>query len=85
VAQLVADGGWNVPPGVTFIVGENGSGKSTLVEAMAAVHPRQGFENPHSSKTGPSQSGEDSRLRFHLRARTNRGASPAGTSSCGPR
>jgi predicted ATPase len=78
VAQLVADGGWNVPQGVTFIVGENGSGKSTLVEAMAAVYPRRGFESPHSSKLGPSQSNEDSPLRFHLRARTHRDASPAG-------
>jgi len=28
--------GLDVPPGVTFLVGENGSGKSTLVEAVAA-------------------------------------------------
>lgn len=28
-------GGWEFPPGVTFLVGENGSGKSTLVEGIA--------------------------------------------------
>lgn len=27
--------GWELPAGVTFLVGENGSGKSTLVEAVA--------------------------------------------------
>ena len=34
VAQLLRDG-LDLPPGVTFLVGENGSGKSTLVEAVA--------------------------------------------------
>jgi predicted ATPase len=34
VAQLLRDG-WELPAGVTFLVGENGSGKSTLVEAVA--------------------------------------------------
>jgi predicted ATPase len=34
VAQLVKEG-LDLPPGVTFLVGENGSGKSTLVEAVA--------------------------------------------------
>jgi predicted ATPase len=78
VAQLIGDGGMEVPAGVTFIVGENGSGKSTLVEALAAVYPRRGFEHPHLAKTGPVQSAEDSPLRFHLRAVTDRRASPAG-------
>ncbi len=78
VSQLVAAGGLDIPAGITFIVGENGSGKSTLVEALAAVYPRRGFEHQHVSKTGPSGSDEDSPLRYHLRARTNRGASPAG-------
>jgi predicted ATPase len=36
VAQLLRDG-LDLPPGVTFLVGENGSGKSTLVEAVAAA------------------------------------------------
>lgn len=30
--------GLELPPGVTFLVGENGSGKSTLVEAAAAAY-----------------------------------------------
>lgn len=36
VAQVMADG-LDLPPGVTFLVGENGSGKSTLVEAVAVA------------------------------------------------
>nr|WP_255670213.1 AAA family ATPase [Aeromicrobium wangtongii] len=30
--------GLDLPPGVTFLVGENGSGKSTLVEAIAGAY-----------------------------------------------
>jgi len=78
VAQLVAEGGLDVPPGITFLVGENGSGKSTLVEAIAEVYPRVGFESPMVDVTGPRPSEEDSPLRMHLRARTAKGASPAG-------
>ncbi|MCW2800136.1 MAG: family ATPase [Aeromicrobium sp.] len=37
VKQLLADG-VDLPPGVTFLVGENGSGKSTLVEAIAVAY-----------------------------------------------
>lgn len=33
----VLEHGLNIPPGVTFLVGENGSGKSTLVEALAGA------------------------------------------------
>jgi predicted ATPase len=36
--SAILDHGLNIPPGVTFLVGENGSGKSTLVEALAGVH-----------------------------------------------
>lgn len=78
VAQLVAEGGLEIPAGVTFLIGENGSGKSTLVEALAAIYPRHGFVHPFASKTGPGPSDEDSPLRWHLRARTHRQASPAG-------
>jgi predicted ATPase len=78
VAQLVAEGGLEIPSGVTFLVGENGSGKSTLVEALAAVYPRHGFVTKFVHKTGPDPSGEDSPLRWHLKARTHRRASPAG-------
>jgi predicted ATPase len=37
IAAILAQG-LNLPPGVTFLVGENGSGKSTLVEALAGAH-----------------------------------------------
>src|SRR5690348_4365649 len=76
VAQLIEAGGLEIPPGVTFLVGENGSGKSTLVEALAAIYPRRGFETPFADKLGPGESREDSPLRWHLRARLHRRASP---------
>ena len=72
VAQVLAEG-LDVPPGVTFLVGENGSGKSTLLEAVAAVYPRRG-----AFATGPGPSVEDSPLRWHLRAVTAPMASPNG-------
>jgi predicted ATPase len=78
VAQLVEQGGLDIPPGITFLVGENGSGKSTLVEAFAAVYPRRGFASPHLDKLGPGSSREDSPLPMHIRARTHPRASPAG-------
>ncbi len=79
VAQLVADGGFEVPPGVTILVGENGSGKSTLVEAFARVYPRHGAE-PATGRplTNPGWGDEDSPLHRHLRARTHRLAAPGG-------
>lgn len=81
VAQLVADGGWEVPAGVTFLVGENGSGKSTLVEAFAAAYPRRGFEmggGDPAPVSGARPRPEDSPLRWHLHAETHPLASPAG-------
>ena len=36
-AQLLRDG-LELPPGITFLVGENGSGKSTVVEMMAEAY-----------------------------------------------
>ena len=78
VAQLIAEGGLDIDPGVTFVVGENGSGKSTLVEAFAAVYPRAGVATPFADVLGPAPSAEDSPLAYHLKARTNRMASHAG-------
>ncbi|MCL2450194.1 MAG: AAA family ATPase [Polyangiaceae bacterium] len=78
VAQLIAEGGLEIAPGVTFLVGENGSGKSTLVEAFAAIYPRSGHETSFAHVTGPGRSAEDSPLARHLRPRTHRMASPAG-------
>ena len=37
VAQVLRDG-IDLPPGVTFLVGENGSGKSTIVEGVALAY-----------------------------------------------
>jgi predicted ATPase len=78
VAQLVRDGGLEIPPGVTFLVGENGSGKSTIVEALAEVYPRQGALATYGHITGPAATPEDSPLPRHLRARTHPLASPHG-------
>jgi predicted ATPase len=74
VAQLVTQDGLEIPAGVACLIGENGSGKSTLVEAFAAAYPRRGA----STERGPEPSDEDSELRWHLRARRSRHASPAG-------
>ncbi|WNB86774.1 AAA family ATPase [Cellulomonas sp. ATA003] len=35
--RMLLDDGLDLPPGVTFLVGENGAGKSTVVEAVAAA------------------------------------------------
>ncbi len=78
VAQVIADGGLDVPAGVTFLVGENGSGKSTLVEAVARAYPRHGVANPFVNLLGDTGSAEDSPLWRHLRARTHPLASTAG-------
>ena len=79
VAHLIREGGLDVPAGVTILVGENGSGKSTLIEAFAAIYPRSGHRPAKGANvTGPDDQLEDSPLRFHLRARTHRRASPAG-------
>jgi len=37
VRQLLDDG-LNLPPGITFLVGENGSGKSTILEGIALAY-----------------------------------------------
>ncbi len=79
VGQLIDEGGFDVPAGVTILVGENGSGKSTLIEAFAAVYPRRGAESSSPlSVTGPGEMAEDSPLRWHLKARTHRLAAPGG-------
>jgi predicted ATPase len=79
VRQLIDEGGFDVPPGVTVLIGENGSGKSTLVEAFAAIYPRRGAESTSRIPvTGPAPSDEDSPLRWHLRAQTHRLAAPGG-------
>lgn len=81
VAQLAGEGGLDIGPGVTFLVGENGSGKSTLVEALAAVYPRHGHEASFFGVTGAVESDEDSPLRW-LRGRVRRRSSRTAT-RCG--
>jgi predicted ATPase len=78
VAQLIAEGGLDLPPGITFLVGENGSGKSTLMEAIAELYPRGGHKTPFADVTGPTPSDEDSPLFYNLRLCLHRRASPAG-------
>jgi predicted ATPase len=79
VRQIIDEGGFEVPAGVTIFVGENGSGKSTLVEAFAAVYPRRGAESASPvSVLGPGGSAEDSPLHWHLRAQTHPLAAPGG-------
>jgi predicted ATPase len=78
VAQIIAEGGLDIPAGITILVGENGSGKSTIIEALAAIYPRAGFANPFAMVTGVGESEEDSPLRFHIKARLRHMASRAG-------
>src|SRR5881394_1690430 len=78
VAQIIREGGLEIPAGITILVGENGSGKSTIIEALAAIYPRTGFWNPFAMVTGVGESEEDSPLRFHLRAKMAHLGSRAG-------
>jgi len=78
IAQLIAEGGLEIAPGITFLVGENGSGKSTLLEAIAAKYDRSGHATKWASVVGPAGSREDSPLEEHIALETHRQASPAG-------
>jgi predicted ATPase len=85
VAQIVRDG-LDLPPGVTFLVGENGSGKSTLVEGVAMAYGL-GAEggstgSRHATRSSESPLGDRLRIRrglgagrwgFFLRAETMHG------------
>ncbi|MEO7124527.1 MAG: AAA family ATPase [Nakamurella sp.] len=72
VAQLLADG-WEVPAGVTVLIGENGSGKSTVIEALAARYPRL-----VNDQVGLTRLGDESPLSRWLTLRTAPMASNAG-------
>jgi predicted ATPase len=80
VAQVVTHG-WNLAPGVTFLVGENGSGKSTLVEGLAmafglspeggstgAQHRTRATESPLHDWMQLERTAGASRWGFFLRA-----------------
>ncbi|MCC3264904.1 AAA family ATPase [Arthrobacter gengyunqii] len=82
----VLDSGLELPPGVTFLVGENGSGKSTLVEAVAAAyglgpeggsvhsaHSTHGTESPLSSWISLVRQAGAAKWGFFLRAETMHG------------
>lgn len=60
--RQVLDQGWELPAGVTFLVGENGSGKSTLVEAVAGafgLDPEGGTRNTrHATRATHSPLGD---------------------------
>jgi predicted ATPase len=60
VAQLLRDG-LEVPPGVTFLVGENGTGKSTVTEGVAMAYglDPEGGKRPNKRGTQPSGSALD--------------------------
>lgn len=85
VRQLLTEG-LDLPPGVTFLVGENGSGKSTLVEAIAeafGLDPEAGTNNTYSSTADDRsdlsgritllRAAGSSRWGFFLRAETMHG------------
>ena len=82
VARLL-DGGLELSPGVTFLVGENGSGKSTVLEGIALAYgfsPEGGSRHArHSTRASESPLSEwielqrgvgSSRWGFFLRAET---------------
>src|SRR5689334_25193026 len=84
-AQLAREG-LELPPGVTFLVGENGSGKSTVVEAVATAYglsPEGGSTHSrHSTRPTESSLGDALQLvrgagstkwGFFLRAETMHG------------
>jgi predicted ATPase len=85
VEQLLREG-WDLPAGVTLLVGENGSGKSTIVEAVAmafGLSPEGGsVQAQHATRRTESDLSEWIRLErgvgasrwgFFLRAETMHG------------
>ena len=85
VAQVLGDG-LDLPPGVTFLVGENGSGKSTIVEAVATAFgmSSEGGSTHSQHSTRPTESSLGTALQivrgvgasrwgFFLRAETMHG------------
>jgi predicted ATPase len=85
VAQLLRES-LDLPPGVTFLVGENGTGKSTVVEAIAmafGLSPEGGSTHArHTTRSSESSLSHDLRLirgagasrwGFFLRAETMHG------------
>lgn len=86
VRQLMAAGALDLPPGVTFLVGENGSGKSTLVEAVAmaygfgaeggsrgVLHRTRSSESPLDRCLVVERNAGASRWGYFLRAETMHG------------
>ncbi|MEU8814375.1 AAA family ATPase [Actinoplanes sp. NPDC048796] len=84
--RALLEHGLNIPPGVTFLVGENGSGKSTLIEALAVatgLNPEGGSRSArHSTRVTEAPLGEALRVirtpgkrvnSYFLRAETTHG------------
>jgi len=73
----VLEHGLDIPPGVTFLVGENGSGKSTLVEAVAEVLgiPPDGGSSDHHGGADRGRGSDRSDLGERLLA-VRRGTAP---------
>ena len=69
VTQLMRDG-WELAPGVTFLVGENGTGKSTLVEAVAMAYGL----SPEGGSTGADHSSHATESPLHKAIRLERSA-----------
>jgi len=85
VEQLLTEG-WDLPSGVTLLVGENGSGKSTLVEAVAMAfglspeggtgfgrHETHASESPLHTWLTLERGAGSPRWGFFLRAETMHG------------
>jgi predicted ATPase len=83
--RALLDRGLDLPPGVTFLVGENGSGKSTIVEALAMAYGlnAEGGSLYANHRTRPTESALAEALRlirspykahaYFLRAETTHG------------
>ncbi|MFI5425507.1 AAA family ATPase [Aeromicrobium sp. UC242_57] len=81
VDQVMTDG-LDLPPGVTFLVGENGSGKSTLVEAVAIAY---GLSPEGGRRTASTRPVRASRRCTRACGSSAASAPAGGGSSCEPR
>ena len=79
VRQMV-DGGLELAPGATVLVGANGAGKSTIVEAVAAAWGRRmsAFREDWLQQAVAAPSEEDSDLHRTIRMEFTRGGSTGG-------
>lgn len=78
--RAILDGGLDLDPGVTVLVGENGSGKSTVVEAIAAAWARRvtAFRSDIVQQVVGSPAAEDSDLHRALQLHYTLGGANGG-------